>query len=180
MDPAAGHKYASWAHAIVRQIMEGVLLVMPTGGPAAERVRFFAATTGYDEEVFFAEDLPGEFSAPGSSVGRSEILAAADVALFLAERDTGLAALVEAMAAGVPIAASNTPDVAECAPSGSAALLSPACDPRAASADLLRLIEDRALADRLATAARQRAEECFDPAASRRRLAEIRAKVGAA
>ena len=170
MVPGAGHKYASWVHAIVRQIVRDVLLMMPGGGPGSPGVRYFAGTTGYGQEVFFREDCPVELT--GARLGQA-VLAAGDVALFLAERDTGVAALAEAMSAGLAIAGSNTPDAAECAPDGAVALLSPACDARAASANVLRLVEDRRLAAELGAAARRRAAECFNVSAARGCLDEI-------
>jgi len=159
----AGHKYASWAHAIVRQILSDVVLLMPGGGPVERHVRFFAATTGYDDEVFFT----------GDRFCIEDVLAAADVAVFLAEKDVGVAPLAAAMAAGLPIVATRTSQVAELAPHEQAALLSPPRDPRAASASLLRVIEDSSLAQRLGQAARQRAVELFDVDSCRRRLAMI-------
>jgi len=166
----AGHKYASWVHGIVRQIVEKVLLLFPCDGPHGERVRFFAATTGYNDEVFFPDNYPEELTG---CVTRRDALGAGDVALFLCERDTGLSALVDAMRCGLPIAASETPDIAHCAPDGTAGLLSPVCDPRAASANVLRLIEDESLADKLAKAAAQRAAEHFSVESARQHLADV-------
>lgn len=173
MMPGAGHKYACWAHAIVRQIVADVLLLMPCDGPSGERVRYFAGTTGYDDEIFFREDCPAEFAGPDGRLARIDALAAADVVLFLGQRDTGLSALAEAMSAGRAIAASNTPDTAECVPAGQAGLLSPACDPRAAAANVLKLVEDRRLAAELGAAARRLADERFAVPAAKARLAEI-------
>jgi glycosyltransferase involved in cell wall biosynthesis len=163
----AGHKYACWVHAIIRQIVGDVLLLIPSTGPAEPRVRHFAGTTMYEHEVFYRGDCGGDLSGADF---RLAALAAADVVLLLAERDCGTASLAEAMAAGAAIAASNTPDTSELAPSAAVALLGPACDPRAAAADVLKLIEDRGLAIRLGAAARKRAAGIFDPAACRGQL----------
>ena len=143
-------------------------------------MRFFAATTGHDDEVCFPEDIPEDCFPAGSALSRRDALAAADAALFLAERDTGLAALADAMACGVPIAASNTPDVAERAAHDIAAQLSPAGAPRAAAANVLKLIEDRALRERLTAAGQRHAAECFGPHTCRARLLEIYAAAGMA
>ena len=166
----AGHKYASWAHAILRQMLSGVLLLMPGGGPVEKRVRFFAATTGYNDEVFFTEE----------SLSRQDVLSAGDIALFLSSGQTGITALAAAMAAGVAIVASNTPEHAECAPHEIAALLCPPRDPRAAAAAILQLIENPKLAHRLAAGGRDRARQAFDPDRCRQRLAEIYAAAKAA
>jgi len=170
MRAGAGHKYACWAHAIVRQIIDGVCLFMPSDGPNRQRVSFFAATTGYDEEILYREHLDQERE---QALRKLDALAAADAAVFFGERDTGLSALVEAMAAGVAIAASNTPDVAECAPAGEVALLSPCCDPRSASADVLRLVEDKELRKSLATTAKDRATKFHSTDQCRQALASI-------
>ncbi len=166
----AGHKNASWAHAIVRQIIPDVLLCFPSDGPDEEHVRFFAGTTAFDDAVFFTA---GRFSV-------AEVLAASDIALFLNEHDTGVASLAAAMAGGKAIVASETPNFAQCAPHCSAALLVPASDPRSASAAILKLIETPQLAKELSQAAAQQAAEKFDPLSSRRRLTEIYASAGAA
>ena len=165
----AGHKYASWAHAVVRQVRPQVRLLFPRGGPDESHVRFFAETTSYGDEALFT----------GSRLSRADALAAADAAVFFAERDVGVAALIAAMAAGLPIAATDTPDITECTGQGEAVLLVPRGDmsegfiARGASSAVLKLMEDGKLADSLAAAARRRAEECFSPAASRAILADI-------
>ena len=163
----AGHKYASWVHAIIRQLLDDVLLLMPAGGPIQDRVQTFAATTGYDGEVFLPED------AAAAGLSPADALAAADIAMFPAERDTGVAALAAAMAAGLPIVASRTPDIAECAPHETAALLASPADPREAASLLLKLIETPDLAEKLSAAARRRAGELFDVQVCRGRLEEI-------
>ena len=163
----AGAKYAPWVHAVLRQIRPDVRLILPGGGPAERNVRFYVGSTGCGGEVFLT----------GDRYPRGEVLAAADVAVFLFERDCGLAALVAAMSAGVPIVASRTPEVAEAAPDGEAAALVRPCDPRDASGGVLRLLEDRSLAERLGRAAQARARKMFDPAASRKSLEAIYADV---
>jgi phosphatidylinositol alpha-mannosyltransferase len=159
----AGHKHASWAHAIVRQIRDDVRLLLPGAGPAERHVRFFAATTGYDDEVF----LTGDRFSP------AEALAAGDIALFLYEQDVGVSSLADAMAAGLPIVAADTPEVAECVPDGTAGLLTPIHDPRAASAAILRIIEEPKLAQRLVESVKQLTEQHFAPNKARKALAEV-------
>ena len=156
----AGHKYASWAHAIVRHIRDGVRLWLPGGGPVSERVRTFAHATGWDSDIFFA----------GEQVALCDALIASDVAMFPAEQDVGISALATAMACGSAIIASDLPGMAECAPDEQAALLAPRRDPRALSAALLRMIEEPGLPERLGQAAQRRAEELFDPGKSRQAL----------
>ncbi len=159
----AGHMYASWAHAIVRAIRPGVRLFLPGGGPAFRSVKFFAGTTGYDDEVFITEDR----------FGLADTLAAADGAVFFQRRDSGVSTLASAMAAGLPIAASRTPDAAECTDSGAAAILADPGEGRTAAAAMLKLTEDGELTDRLSDAAKAIAAERFAVKKCRAKLEEI-------
>ena len=159
----AGHRYVSWAHAIVRVMNLELRLLFPGGGPIARHVRFFAGTTGYDDEVHFTNDR----------FGREDTLASADAAALFVERDCGTAALAAAMAAGMPILASRTPDIAELAPHERVSLLAEPCEPRLAAAAIARLMEDRLLAGALARQGRARAEELFTPSDCCKRLEEI-------
>jgi glycosyltransferase involved in cell wall biosynthesis len=130
-------------------------LLVPGDGPAARSVRYFVSTLPYRQEVF----LPaGRVSAP-------EALAAADIAVFLPEGDSGLAALAEAMGAALPIVAWGTGDVEELTGAGRAAVLCPPRDVRGASAEVLRLLEDPSAAAKLASAAAAWAKARFSPAA---------------
>ncbi len=162
----AGHKYVSWAHAIVRQIIPNIRLCFPGSGPNESHVRFFAHTTGFDDEVFFTED---KFS-------RADILAATDIAALCHEQDCGIENLAQAMAAGLPIVAANTPDIAEIL-TDQAGLLTPPSDPRAVSAAVLKLAEDAPLARKFGQSARQRAGELFDPAVAKRQIEKIYSEI---
>ena len=161
----AGHDLASWAHAIVCKVTRRVCLLLPGGGPHERHVRFFAGTTGHDEDVFFT----------GTRFALADCLAASDLAAFFRTRDVGVSAAAAAMAAGLGIAGSRTPDLAELAPDGEAALLVEPGDPRVAAAAMLKLVEQPDLAGRLGEEARRRAGRLFRPAACRRRLEEIHA-----
>ena len=165
----AGHKYASWVHAIIRQMLPHVRLLMPGGGPQRESVRFFAGTTGYDSEVFLTED---RFTL-------EDCLSGADIALHLHERDSGVADLVAAMAAGLPIVASNTPDAMELLGDG-AAMIAPAGDPRQASAAVLKLLDDPALAKNLGDEAARKILANFAPCDRQATLNQIHGFAGAA
>ncbi|MBS3734396.1 MAG: glycosyltransferase [Phycisphaerae bacterium] len=155
MTHTAGHMYASWAHAIVRHIRPGLRLLLPGGGAAFRHVRFFAGTTGFDEEVFL----------PGERVGLDDALAAADVATFFAERDNGTAALVRALASGVAVTACRTRDVCELTDDGRAALLVRRRMPRDYASAVLELVENSArrkalVAEGLTVAGEHAPERC--------------------
>ena len=72
--------------------------------------------------------------------------------------------LIEAMAAGVPVLATNVPGIRDVVRDGETGLLVP-CDPRPLAAGLERLVEHPALRDRLATAGRADVRQRFTWAA---------------
>ena len=162
----SGHETAVWAFAMARHMLGRLKLVIPGDGEAGEHVRSFAAGTGFGEEVLFTQwDLTAD-----------ELLAAADVAMFCPRRSVGAGMLAGAMAAGLAIVASDTPDAAELAPHGEAALLAVPGSPRQAAAALLKLLDDAELAARLGAEASRRAAERFGPDLVRRRLKAIHAE----
>ncbi len=170
----AGHHYASWVQAILREIVPQPRLLLPGSGPHERYVRYFAGTTGRDDEEYFTEDR----------FPLADCLAAADIAMLLHEWDCGVAALVGAMAAGLPIIASRTSDIVECLGAGAdgdsptAVLVEPGA-PRLATAAALKLVDDMQLARRYGQAAKERAA-CYSVASAKARLAEIRAGVASA
>jgi glycosyltransferase involved in cell wall biosynthesis len=70
--------------------------------------------------------------------------------------------LMEAMAAGTPVVATNVSGIPELVADGENGLLVPPEDPGALAEALLRLYRDRALAERLLAAARRTVSERFD------------------
>jgi hypothetical protein len=139
----AGQKWATWCQAILRQVLPAARLVLPGHGPHEPSVRFFAGTTGYGSEVFFT----------GEDVALEDALAAADLALFLGERDTSPQALSAAMAAGLAIVATQTPCATHILRDGVSALLAPPRDPRRCAAAMLRFCDSPGLRRQLGAAA---------------------------
>lgn len=115
-----------------------------------ERVRDFARQTGIGDRVRaigFRADMP-------------DVLAAADVVLDLSYEGLGITGTIrEAMALGRPVVASSAGGNPELVRDGSSGLLVPPRDPAALAAALGRLLEDPALASRLARGARARIVE---------------------
>jgi glycosyltransferase involved in cell wall biosynthesis len=98
----------------------------------------------------FAQDLPSNVKLLGRLDDILPLLAAADVFAMPSRREgQGIAAL-EAMAAGVPIAASNVGGLAEMLTDGQTALLVPPNDPDVLAAALSRLQSDSRLRQTLA------------------------------
>jgi glycosyltransferase involved in cell wall biosynthesis len=94
-----------------------------------------------------------------------ELLATADV-FALSTRSEGLPlSILEAMAAGLPVVASNVGGVAELVVQGETGMLVPPGDPGALAETIEGLLGDQPLARRLGEAARMRVAEHFDLAA---------------
>lgn len=147
----AGQKYACWVYAILREAHSHLRLLVPGTGRYESHVRYFAAGTGQIDEMLFT----------GDRYALEDCLVAADAAFFLCEQDCGVSHLVQAMAAGLPIVAAGTPDVAYCLQDGQAGLLVPPRATRLAAAAMLRVIDDPSLAATLGESARRRAGDIF-------------------
>jgi len=150
---ANGHKPACWAHAMARILTDNTRLIFPQSGPARRNIETFARSTGYDREIFFTAE----------SLSPPDVLTASDAAIFLQRHDCGVGALAGAMACGLPILASNRPEIAECSPNGRAAMLSPAGDMRQAANNLLILIRNPKLRKKLGREASILAAKQFAP-----------------
>jgi glycosyltransferase involved in cell wall biosynthesis len=87
--------------------------------------------------------------------------------------------VLEAMAAGRPVVATPVGGTPEVVSDGETGLLVPPRDPQALAAALRRVLEDRALAERLAAAGRRRVEERFTLEGMNRRLLAIYDEVAA-
>lgn len=157
-----GQKYAAWAHAILRQVHQNVRLMLPGDGPFLKPVRFFAGTTGYQNEVHITCDR----------FEQADALAAADIALFFVEQNVGVSALAAAMMAGLPIAASATSDAAWCLGAGPTGreeiawsptgILTPPAHPRLSTAAILEFLDHPDKARQAAQRAAQRARDLFN------------------
>ncbi|MCK5113837.1 MAG: glycosyltransferase family 4 protein [Phycisphaerae bacterium] len=167
MQRYAGHKLASWAHAIAEQLVDNCKIVFPGGGPYYQSVKFFADTTGYPDDVFFT----------GGRFTTQDILHAADIATFFYERNCGVTMLAKTMLAGLPILAAKTGDIASICRCNETALLIKPKDPRQASAVLMQVIEDDKLAQTLGQNAAAFAAANFAPGQIRKKLDEIYTKL---
>jgi len=163
MTRGAGYKSAVWTHALVTHLRPEVRLVLPGRGADLSQVRRFAEASGVDQAVF---------PAPRDAQP-ADLLAAADVATLLCERDCGVSDLAAALAAGVAVVASRTPDIVDCTGGGETARLVEGGSPPAAAANVLSLVERPPLLADLARRARTFAQPAFDRQAVRSRLDEI-------
>jgi glycosyltransferase involved in cell wall biosynthesis len=112
-------------------------------------------------------DLEPVVQLAGERTDVPELLAAADV-FVLSSRSEGLPlSILEAMAAGLPVVATNVGGVPELVVEGETGFLVPPGDPQALAVALERLLGDSALRRRLGAAGRRRAEERFDLVSTR-------------
>lgn len=81
--------------------------------------------------------------------------------------------IIESMACGTPVVASDLPVVREMVSGGDDGVLVPPASPRALAGALDMLMSDEALRDRLARAAREKARKIFASAQLARRLGEV-------
>jgi glycosyltransferase involved in cell wall biosynthesis len=113
-------------------------------------------------------ELQGKVILPGPFSDAQSTLLAAD-AFVLPSQEEGMSiSLLEAMAARLPVVATDIPGNRPLVEHEKHGLLVPCGEPETLAAAIRRLFENRTWADRLATAARQRAEQEF----SIRRVAE--------
>lgn len=160
----AGHKYACWVFAVLREVRDDLRLLIPGDGPAMRSLRYFVSTLGYDKEIFM----------PADRLSPQEALAAADLAAFLPLGDCPLVSLAAVLAAGLPTVAWATADVRELTGEGQAAVLCPVNSVRAASAAMLRMLQDRSAAKATSRAATAWAESHLSVAAMQTALKGLR------
>lgn len=144
-------------------------------------VRFRIAGEGEQrgplEAAIAAGGLTERFALPGSTRDVPGFLAGVDIAV-LSSRAEGLPnAVLEYMAAGRPVVATRVGAVPELIEDGVHGLLVPPDDPAALALAIKRLVEEPALGQRLARAARQRVQERYSRAAMLRRFEDFYANL---
>jgi len=163
MEREAGQIEAAWVHAIVWHIHSHTRLVLPGLGPGEPHARHFAKTVPTADYVYLT----------GRSYTRREVLAAADIALFLAPTECGLGGLADAMAAGVPIVATRNPEYDSLLADGLDAVLVPPRVIRTMADGVLRVLDDGDFARGLAAAAARKARRLFDVSLARQALEDV-------
>ncbi len=141
--------------------------------PAA-RFLLVGSTPLEDDEHYFQElkalvtglGLQNDVIFAGYRVDMPGILAAMDCFVHPSRRGAFVSVLIESMASGLPIVASDVDGIPECVVrDGAAVLLPPPLppdDPAAWADAVVRIITDKRLADRMAVRGRERASSLFD------------------
>jgi glycosyltransferase involved in cell wall biosynthesis len=118
---------------------------------------------GLQREVIFAgyrEDMP-------------DILAAMDCFVHPSRRGAFVSVLIEAMATGLPIVASDVDGIPECVGRDGAAILLAPDDPVVWAHAVVRILADASLASRMAERGRERASRLLDIGPLAQRTAEV-------
>jgi glycosyltransferase involved in cell wall biosynthesis len=114
-----------------------------------------------------------EFRGVVSGADKDQLLASAAVLLFPPVEPEGHPRVVlEAMAAGVPVVATDRGAIRETVIDGETGYILPQPTPSLLAARVSELLEDSALCERMSRAARERYLSCFTQQAADRRLAE--------
>lgn len=148
LDPQKGFFVAVAAFAkVLAEVPDAVLLV---AGDGRDREALRLLTPSARERVHMLGAVANDH-LPAIHAGCDAFVAPA-----VAQESFGVS-LVEAMAAGLPVVASDIPGYREVVTDGVEGLLVPARDPEALAAGLVRVLRDPQLAARLGAAGRERA-----------------------
>jgi len=151
LSPEKGFPTLIEAMALILKHQPEAALVLAGEGPERERLNLLASTFGLESRV----------SMPGFVEDVAELLAdAAVVAIPSLEEGQGIVAL-EAMAAGVPVVATQVGGLMETITHEETGLLVPASDPATLADAILRFLRDDSLRNRLVAAARKRVEDQY-------------------
>lgn len=145
-------------------------LVLIGEGPEEAALRALTTELGLDNYVTFTgqrQDIP-------------RVLAALDVFVLSTHSEGMSNAIIEAMAAGLPVVASDVGGNAECVVDGQTGFIVPHADVNALAARLLDVLHDPRRAAAFGAAGRARAEELFDIEAMVRRTADLYRALSAA
>lgn len=146
----------------LRDLGVAVDLLLAGTGPLENSLRIASDAMRIAGQIHFLgrrEDVP-------------DLLAASDIFCLPSFFEGHPLALMEAMAAGVPVVATRSLGITETVMNAETGLLVPIDDPMSLAAALLRIMDDPALATRLAQEARRKALEDFS---SERMVAETEA-----
>ena len=127
-------------------------LLLVGKGTEEERLRNLAAELGVGPRVVF----------PGARMDVPRVLAAMDLFVLSSHSEGMSNAIIEAMAAGLPVVASDVGGNAECVKDGETGFIVPPRSPEMMAARLSELLADGGLLERTGQAGRMRAESLFD------------------
>jgi glycosyltransferase involved in cell wall biosynthesis len=137
--------------------------LLEEGNGYLQGLQVLVSRLGLQKDVIFAgyrHDMP-------------DILAAMDCFVHPSRRGAFVSVLIEAMASGLPIVASDVDGIPECVGRDGAAVLLPPDDPVAWADAVVKIITDKGLANRMAARERERASCLFDIAPLAQQTIEV-------
>ncbi len=163
LHPVKGFANLLTAVQSVRARFPDVFLWLVGDGELRIRLEAQARQLGLDDVVVFT----------GTRLDVPEILTAVDI-FTLASHVEGMPnAILEAMAAGLPVVATQVGGVPEIVVDGQTGLLVPPADNTALAQALLKLLEDVSLRQRFGLTGRQRVREQFDITVTRQKTVDL-------
>lgn len=173
-----GHRFLLEALAAVRNAGWDARLQVIGDGPLLRSLQRLAADLGIAQAVTFDGARPQDYVQ--QALQQAHVFALASATPSAGDEEGIPVVLMEAMAAGVPVVSTWHGGIPELVHDGVTGLLAPEAHPAALAENLLRVLNDTSLAQRLARAARHRVEAEFDAADAARRLEALYAKTLAA
>ncbi len=146
-----GSLAAAWGAMLLEHARPGVRLIVPDVGHEVARVARLVESCR----------LRGMLRTVGRRFALPELLAAADLAVYLPSGDAPLSSVVWALAIGRPIVAGNVPVVTELLTHGRNAWLCRVNDPKDAARRMLQALEDQEQSHRQAELGSRQAKSAF-------------------
>lgn len=147
-----GHRYLIEAYAMLRRRGVPARLVLAGGGELVGRLRAQARELGVEDGIAFVGELEHEHML--RAMAEADVVVLASAMTARGEREGIPVSLMEAMALGTPVVATDISGVPELIAHGRSGLLVPQRDPGALAEALATLLGDDGLAAQLARAAR--------------------------
>jgi colanic acid/amylovoran biosynthesis glycosyltransferase len=169
--PKKGHAQLIDALALVAERRPAVVLDLVGDGPERAGILARARDRGVSARVRLLGARSSE-DVRGTLAGAS-VFALASVRLPSGRMEGIPVALMEAMASGVPVVATRLSGIPELVQDGVTGLLVEPGDAAGLAEAIVRLLEERALADELAIRARELVERSFNLAREARRLGDL-------
>ena len=157
------HRMFLKAAAMVKSEVSNAGFVIAGEGELLDEMKAFAAELGVAEQTFFL----------GRSSSVAELLSISDICCLTSESEGFSNSILEYMAAGKPVVATNVGGAAEGIVENETGFLVASNDDKALAGRLVELLNDRDKAERMGSKARQVADEKFSPAARKDRTLKL-------
>jgi glycosyltransferase involved in cell wall biosynthesis len=153
LEERKGIKYLLKAFPIIKASVPGIkLLIVGKPLPGQNRYLNMLKRLAKDGNIIFAGGRPDVY----------DIISAGDILIAPSLSEPFGRVIVEAMACGKPVVATNVGGIPEIVEEGTTGLLVPPKDEKSLAAASVKILTNKAMADSMGYAARKRAEKCFN------------------